>query len=61
MKRSEMLKIIADFIRTEFEPKTFDGSDLSHPIAVSLLDLIEDEGMQPPKDPILLLNKWKSE
>ena len=42
MRRSEMLKLIADFVETEFEPRTIDGLNLSHAYAVSLLDLLDD-------------------
>lgn len=61
MKRSEMLKIIAGFVRDEFQPKTEEGWDLSYSYSVSLMDLIEDLGMKPPRDPVLLRDEWEEE
>ena len=62
MKRSEVLKVLTGFIREEFSPRTEDHEyDLSLAYAVSILDLLEDAGMQPSRDPVLLLNRWEKE
>lgn len=65
MKRTEALKILAKFIKEEFDPNMAHGHedlDLSLAYAVSIMELIEDGiGMEPPRDSVLLRNRWEKE
>ena len=48
MKRSEALNLIAEHIKSEFNPISEEGWDLSLCHAVTILDMLEDAGILPP-------------
>ena len=50
MKRSLILKNIADFLMNEYGPTYQDGVELSLARAVTILDMLEDSRMRPPYD-----------
>ena len=62
MKKSEVLKMLANFIYDDFGlGYHYGGEDLAMEYAKQILKRLENMGMQPPKDPILLTNKWDKE
>lgn len=51
MKRSEMIKKVYGALWGDYSQDTIDV----------IMKYLEKQGMQPPRDPITLLNKWEAE
>ena len=59
MKKSEVIKLIAEVLEEDCQPKFIDIT--SQKVAQNIFNKLEEVGMQPRRNLITLLNEWDSE